>query len=182
MKLHPEGAYDDDDDTYSLNSDAELWDFFLTDDPKVDNFNIGAPTFTVGADEYHCAILETREIFGPDEHGIHWVKKGAIIKNDGGKSFKEDIGNSGVPAPSSVWCCNNGNPACDLFSGLCDSNSPNATDNEGIIWYSTYTGDLVSKCGDCSMAQLDNAFRPLRSIKCVHDPANSSLGLWRYAD
>jgi len=179
------GSYDSDDKIYSLSVSGvtEIWEFFLTDDGGYGPFNIdpiAVKNYTTGGHTYHCAILETDEdTAGWDEHIITWVKKGVTIKSDG-VSFKKDAEDSGVTLPVATRCPNR---VIDECKHDAEKDPDDPSNDDGAIWYAGYAGDLESHCGDCSMANRSNEFRPLRSIKCVADPADPlNQGLWRYTD
>jgi len=163
---------------FHLNSNAELWELFLTNDGTFEDFHITDPSYTVGANTYNCAVLTIDEdTLGFDEYWVYWVKRGVSIKSDG-KSFKEDVENSGVAAPSWAECCDPTDtiPSCAIV-GLSECKNNFLGTGPERIWYSRYSAPLVNKCSDCSFSKSETEFHPNSTITCILD--SSGNGIWQ---
>ncbi|MCK4891154.1 MAG: hypothetical protein KAS78_00660, partial [Candidatus Pacebacteria bacterium] len=185
LDAHGHGNWESGEDLFHLDLDAEIWEMFLTNDGKYKGFNITAPSYTVGVDTYHCAVLTIDEDSFPlnaaiDEYRIYWVKEGTSIGKveENGGSFREDVESSGV-ANSWVECCSSvGGPACDINTIF----PPAECDGNQRIWYSRYKDDITSYCGTCSspvppaFSISDTAFSPNGKITCTVINGN---GFWR---
>ena len=176
LKMNPSGNWEDidgvgpidyDEDIFILDSDTELWNFSLTNDGTIGVFDVTAKFYEPAAGEfYFCAILMTRESFGPDHSHVFWIKRGVSIKTEG-ESLRKDIVSSGLVKP--FWSCCGGGPACNLSGfNLC------ATTGYSVL-NAQYTKPVGSRCGDCSFS-LGNKFRPEYDITCKID--SNGVGAW----
>lgn len=167
------GAYSTDGDYFYLDTDAELWRLFLTNNGGYDVFNVTATSYTIGLDTYDCAILVTEEIFAaPDNNRIFWVKKGIKIKSDG-SSLQKDVQNSAALKSITnpfVEGCNFLDPAFALDGLSCVSFA-------GVerIWKAAYTkleqnslssSLLIDNCEDCSLSEAGDRYRLKHDIVC----------------
>lgn len=183
------GTWDGGEEMFDLNSDAELWEMFLTNNGEFEGFKIpdSVTSYTVGLDTYYCAVLTIDEdTLGIDEYWIYWVEEGASIGY--GSSFRKDVD---PDKSSNSWteCCEMGifaNKACKIAATSECKNEIGVGPER--IWYSQYKEtDIENHCGICSnpvppevsdtaFSISNTAFKPNSVITCT---VVDGKGFWR---
>lgn len=163
---------------------SELWDFYLTNDGRVEGFMVTGTSFVTGGITYECAIFERNvDVVGVllgtgwDEADVIWVRDGISIGSYGGESLYWDVEKSadknGIASPY-VWCNNiapDTAPSCDIDVGLLggpveiDNDSP--TSGWGYVFHAKYGDSYANKCVNesCSFSTVPE-YRPSMSIVC----------------